>query len=117
MARTLWGEPERYKQQYWERIPGVYLAGDASKEVQLAIVAAAEGVRAAFAIHKSLASEESVTLELFRNALALARHRDLHASDDPTLARRREVFAGELRAAVTATAAIPEMDRASAQVS
>ncbi len=31
MARTLWGDPERYKQQYWERIEGVYLAGDAAR--------------------------------------------------------------------------------------
>jgi hypothetical protein len=34
MARTLWREPERYRQQYWERIPGVYLAGDAALAVQ-----------------------------------------------------------------------------------
>jgi len=31
MLRGLWGDPERYKQQYWERIPGVYLAGDAAR--------------------------------------------------------------------------------------
>src|SRR5215471_12438540 len=31
MARTLWREPDRYKQQYWERVPGVYLAGDAAR--------------------------------------------------------------------------------------
>src|SRR5205823_14077883 len=31
MARTLWGDPERYKQGYWERVPGVYLAGDAAR--------------------------------------------------------------------------------------
>jgi acetyl-CoA synthetase len=31
IARTLWGDPERYKQQYWEKIPGVYLAGDAAR--------------------------------------------------------------------------------------
>src|SRR5882757_8366465 len=31
MARTLWREPERYKQQYWERMEGVYLAGDAAR--------------------------------------------------------------------------------------
>jgi thioredoxin reductase len=35
-------------------IPGVYVAGDASKLVQLAIVAAAEGAQAAFAINKAL---------------------------------------------------------------
>ena len=31
IARTLWRDPERYKQQYWERIEGVYLAGDAAR--------------------------------------------------------------------------------------
>ena len=65
-----------------------------------------------WALQRRLASEESVTLELFRNALALARHRDLLGSGEPNLAGRREVFAGELRAAVTAAAAIAEMERA-----
>ncbi|HEY1241909.1 MAG TPA: acetate--CoA ligase [Bryobacteraceae bacterium] len=31
MARTIWRDPERYKQQYWERIPGVYMTGDAAR--------------------------------------------------------------------------------------
>ncbi|HEX3875655.1 MAG TPA: acetate--CoA ligase [Bryobacteraceae bacterium] len=31
MARTLWGDPERYKQAYWERIEGVYMTGDAAR--------------------------------------------------------------------------------------
>src|SRR5438309_2240587 len=31
MARTLWREPDRYKQQYWERLEGVYMAGDAAR--------------------------------------------------------------------------------------
>lgn len=35
-------------------VPGVFVAGDASRDVQLAIVAAAEGARAALAINKSL---------------------------------------------------------------
>lgn len=39
-------------------IPGVYVAGDASKLVQLAIVAAAEGAQAAFAINTSLIKED-----------------------------------------------------------
>jgi acetyl-CoA synthetase len=34
MARTIWGDPERYKQQYWERIPGVYMTGDAARRDQ-----------------------------------------------------------------------------------
>jgi thioredoxin reductase len=39
-------------------IHGVYVAGDASKLVQLAIVAAAEGAQAAFAINKALITED-----------------------------------------------------------
>ncbi len=31
IARTIWRDPERYKQQYWERIPGVYMTGDAAR--------------------------------------------------------------------------------------
>jgi len=31
MARTLWRDPERYREQYWERIPGVYMTGDAAR--------------------------------------------------------------------------------------
>ncbi|HEX7070717.1 MAG TPA: NAD(P)/FAD-dependent oxidoreductase, partial [Rhodothermales bacterium] len=36
------------------RIPGLFVAGDASRNVQLAIVAAAEGAQAAFAINTAL---------------------------------------------------------------
>ncbi len=36
------------------RIPGLFVAGDASRDVQLAIVAAAEGAEAAFAMNKAL---------------------------------------------------------------
>jgi thioredoxin reductase len=39
-------------------IPGVYVAGDASRLVQLAIVAAAEGAEAAFAINTALLKED-----------------------------------------------------------
>ena len=38
-------------------VPGLYVAGDASHDVQLAIVAAAEGARAAFAINTSFQKE------------------------------------------------------------
>ncbi|HXH07736.1 MAG TPA: NAD(P)/FAD-dependent oxidoreductase [Vicinamibacterales bacterium] len=40
------------------RIPGLYVAGDASGMVQLAIVAAAEGAQAAFAINTELTEED-----------------------------------------------------------
>jgi acetyl-CoA synthetase len=31
MARTIWGDPERYKTQYWSRFPGNYFAGDGAR--------------------------------------------------------------------------------------
>ena len=31
MARTIWGDPERYKEQYWTRVPGAYFTGDAAR--------------------------------------------------------------------------------------
>lgn len=40
-------------------VAGLYVAGDASRDVQLVIVAAAEGAKAAFAINCSLQDEES----------------------------------------------------------
>ena len=38
-------------------VPGLFVAGDSSRAVQLAIVAAAEGAEAAFAINKALIKE------------------------------------------------------------
>jgi acetyl-CoA synthetase len=31
MARTIWGDPERYKEQYWSKVPGAYFTGDAAR--------------------------------------------------------------------------------------
>ena len=31
MLRTIYGDDERYKREYWSRIPGVYFAGDAAQ--------------------------------------------------------------------------------------
>ncbi len=31
MLRTLWRDPQRYEEQYWKRIPGIYLTGDAAR--------------------------------------------------------------------------------------
>ena len=39
-------------------IPGVYVAGDVSRDVQLAIIAAAEGARAALAVNKFLLDQD-----------------------------------------------------------
>lgn len=42
------------------RVPGLYVAGDASRRVQLAVVAAAEGAQAAFAMNTALLRVELV---------------------------------------------------------
>jgi acetyl-CoA synthetase len=35
MARTIWGDAERYVQNYWSRFPGMYFTGDgASRDAQ-----------------------------------------------------------------------------------
>jgi thioredoxin reductase len=39
-------------------VPGLFVAGDASKEAQFVVVAAAEGTEAAMAIHKALLKED-----------------------------------------------------------
>jgi thioredoxin reductase len=39
-------------------VPGVWVVGDASRDVQWIVVAAAEGARAAFAIHKALRADD-----------------------------------------------------------
>jgi len=31
MLRTIYGDPERFKEQYWARIPGMYFAGDGAR--------------------------------------------------------------------------------------
>ena len=31
MARTIWGDPDRWKEQYWSQYPGVYFTGDGAK--------------------------------------------------------------------------------------
>ena len=31
MARTIWGDPERFKEQYWNKFPGSYFTGDAAR--------------------------------------------------------------------------------------
>jgi thioredoxin reductase len=40
-------------------VPGLYVAGDSSRRVQFAIVAAAEGAMAAFDINNELVNEET----------------------------------------------------------
>jgi acetyl-CoA synthetase len=31
MIRNIWGDPERFKEQYWTRVPGIYFTGDAAR--------------------------------------------------------------------------------------
>ena len=32
MLRTIWGDPDRYRDTYWSRFPGLYFAGDGAKK-------------------------------------------------------------------------------------
>jgi acetyl-CoA synthetase len=34
MIRNIWGDPERFKQQYWSRVPNSYFTGDAARKDQ-----------------------------------------------------------------------------------
>jgi len=34
MFRTLWKDPERYRENYWAKIPGIYFTGDAARRDQ-----------------------------------------------------------------------------------
>jgi acetyl-CoA synthetase len=31
MVRTIWGDPKRFEEQYWSRVPGCYFTGDAAR--------------------------------------------------------------------------------------
>src|SRR6202008_2087186 len=31
MLRTIWGDDERYRQQYWSKLDGIYFAGDLAR--------------------------------------------------------------------------------------
>ncbi len=31
MIRNIWGDPERFKEQYWTKVPGAYFTGDAAR--------------------------------------------------------------------------------------
>jgi glycerol-3-phosphate O-acyltransferase len=50
-----------------------------------------------WSLQRTLASEESVSGEMFRTALKLAQHRDLLKADAPQVGKRRRDFADELR--------------------
>jgi acetyl-CoA synthetase len=31
MVRSIWGDPKRFQEQYWSRVPGAYFTGDAAR--------------------------------------------------------------------------------------
>lgn len=64
-------------------VPGVFVAGNIIKDVQLAIVAAAEGARAAFGINRSLTRED------FDRRATGVRRIEHPPVDDENAARRR----------------------------
>jgi glycerol-3-phosphate O-acyltransferase len=73
-------------------------AGDTSEELdEQQFLAGCLRVGRQWALQRRLASEESVSAEMFRTALQLARYRGLLAVGDPSLGKRRRSFADELR--------------------
>ncbi|GAA3342996.1 lysophospholipid acyltransferase [Amorphoplanes nipponensis] len=64
-----------------------------------------------WALQKRLASEESVSLELFKPALRLAEHRDLVVFRGPDTAKRRADFLDEMRGTVSLVAVIAQSAR------
>jgi thioredoxin reductase len=64
-------------------VPGVFVAGNIIKDVQLVIVAAAEGTRAAFGINRALTRED------FDRRATGSRHIQHPPLEDPQMQRRR----------------------------
>lgn len=63
-------------------------------------------------LQRRIANAESRSMELFKTALRLARHRELvDGSDDPDIARRRREFADEIATAVRRVNTIAELAR------
>ncbi|MGZ8992830.1 MAG: NAD(P)/FAD-dependent oxidoreductase [Burkholderiaceae bacterium] len=69
-------------------VPGVFVAGNIIKDVQLAIVAAAEGTRAAFGINRSLTRED------YERRATGEQNVEHPSVDDPDVARRRPASRG-----------------------
>ncbi|MEJ3744938.1 lysophospholipid acyltransferase [Actinomycetes bacterium KLBMP 9797] len=69
-----------------------------------------------WALQGRLASEESVSLELFKPALQLARHRDLLDPSAPDLRRRRADFRDELRETVRRVTVVAELARSGSAI-
>ena len=58
MCRSTGAEPWTRERSGNTNVPGVFVAGDASRDAQFVIVAAAEGVKAALAINQAIQKEE-----------------------------------------------------------
>jgi glycerol-3-phosphate O-acyltransferase len=87
-------------------------AMDVEEEIdQTALVDACLRVGHQWALQRSLASEESVSGEMFASALNLARHLDLLRADAPALGKRRRALADELGEWSGAVGRIAERDR------
>ncbi len=69
-----------------------------------------------WSLQRTLASDESVSGEMFRTAVKLAGHRDLVDSTAPDLGKRRREFADEVARTGNAIGRIADRDRASAVV-
>jgi len=89
------------------------LAGqDDDAEVdERALIAQCLRVGRQWTLQRTLASEESVSGEMFGTALKLARHLDLLRVGAPDLAKRRRQFADELGVLRLAVERIAERDR------
>jgi glycerol-3-phosphate O-acyltransferase len=97
-----------YIEAYW--LVGQQLAAAGDDEIDEArFLAECLRVGRQWALQRRLACEESVSLEMFRPALQLARHRDVVTSEDPALAKRRKEFADELRLLVDAIGELAEI--------
>jgi glycerol-3-phosphate O-acyltransferase len=62
-------------------------------------------------LERRMANEESLSTEMFRTGLKLARHRNLFAEDDPTLQERRGAFLHEIDDVRRSVAVIAELMR------
>jgi glycerol-3-phosphate O-acyltransferase len=79
------------------RLVGARLAAAEDEEVDVgALVKESLRVGQQWALQHELASEESVSGEMFQTALKLAAHRDLVKAEAPEVGKRRQEFADEL---------------------
>ena len=69
------------------------------------------GLAQQWLLQRRMHSAESVSMELFRSGLRLARHRGLDAPEDPDLAAKREAFADELRLILRRISRLEQRDR------